>query len=297
MLVLLSCTPQKEPTLFHDQSTLHQLLPFSNPEPLLELEWWLRSEILEAKDPNCPLLVPQDRIFSEEALQQNTIDVELWQGDCLQNTQTSPSSQASHSFSHPLGNTSVSLEQFPSPIWKTTLPVISSDAPLKIDGVVELRSSDVSSSERSIRAEEFAIHLIDELGESKTLLYMNGTLRIKTVQDLLRIELSGSFCGLFGEECDNLLHHLELYSSIYPKSSYPQQYSYSVSGAYFSPSPHSFEGSWSIDEDICTLEPTQGSFGAQRVKRHELVFDGKTNCDQCAQRLLQGEQHTPFCVK
>ncbi|MBM74046.1 MAG: hypothetical protein CMK59_01490 [Proteobacteria bacterium] len=291
----LSCNTPQEPTLFHDQSTLHQLLPLSNPEPLLEIEWWLRSKIL--KNENCPSKLSPVNPQEDEANQSSSsLEIEMWQGDCLQNPEASSSPLRSQPFSHPLGHSSFDIEQLPSSSWKNTLPTIPPNASLKVDGFIEFRMLDEHSLERLIHAEEFAIHLINELDEPKTLLYMNGNLKVKSLEDLLKIELSGTFCGIFGETCANMPHYLELHSSIYPSSTYPEQYSYTISGSYFSPSPQSFEGSWNIDEQVCAFEPTVGSFGAQRIKRHELIFDGNKVCDQCTQRLLQGEIHSPFCI-
>ncbi len=300
-ILLLSCqSPQELSSLYHDQSTLHQLLPYTNPKGVLELESWLRAEVLRnSLESKCPQVLSSAQ-ESLELKQHELKTEELWLGNCTQTKKEKEGDNSSlqSAFLHPLGGSNTFIEQLPSSSLKTPLPLKLPSQDLQIDGSLLFRTKKKgASSQQRIDADSFSLYHFDAANEQTTFLYLDGTIILNRYEDLLSIELMGTFCGLYGDRCTTNPRQLELYSTLYPLSTYPQNYHHTLSGTLFSPTPHGFEGSWEINAQLCEIEPSSGAFGAQRVKRHDLMFDGANKCDHCAQWMLQGEERAEFCLE
>jgi hypothetical protein len=299
--ILLSCqTPQELSALYHDQSTLHQLLPYTNPKGALELELWLRAEVLRnSLESKCPQVLSSNS-QSPETKEAELTTEEFWLGNCTQTTKEGEPDNSSlqSAFVHPLGGSSTLIEQLPSSSLKTPLPLKLPSQALQIDGSLLFRTKENGAySQQRIDADSFSLYHFDSVNERTMFLYLDGTIILNKYDDLLSIELMGTFCGLYGDSCATSPRQLELYSTLFPLSTYPQKYHHTISGTLFSPTPHGFEGSWEINSQLCEIEPSAGAFEAQRVKRHDLLFDGAQKCDHCARWMLQGEERAEFCLE
>jgi hypothetical protein len=127
-------------------------------------------------------------------------------------------------------------------------------------------------------------------------LWLDGAIELVDQDELLLLDVAASVCGINGAECVDGTMVLDLAYTIYPAAGYPTQFDATVSGAIGRDDVLiEVEGTWSMDLDRCTQEPTTGLFAFQQAERHTVAFDGASDCDACAAWQVQGVAVTPYC--
>ncbi len=122
-----------------------------------------------------------------------------------------------------------------------------------------------------------------------TLLYLDGAVEWAPTGELVTIGASYTACGL-ERPCDLGAATVDLSSSLFPITGYPDRYDLVVEGAVAAPGlePTAVSGTVSIDLEACAVEPASGSLLVHGDDPWSLDFDGALACDACAATAFQG---------
>ena len=163
----------------------------------------------------------------------------------------------------------------------------SSDG-MRLDGMVEIHTTD--------RGQWLAGSGLTVSRDGELELYFDGAIETIEQDELLLIEAAATWCSPEAP-CSEESLTVDLTYSIYPAAGYPDAYDITVSGIATSASdaPITVDGSWSVNAEACTREPTNGAVALQRGERHDLGMDGALSCDGCAAWTVQGLDVPPYC--
>jgi len=159
-----------------------------------------------------------------------------------------------------------------------------------VDGELEWEEGD---GEQWLAGEAFTLRR----GDEEELIF-DGVLEIIEQDELLLVETAATWCG--GETaCQDGAVVVDLSYSIYPADTYPEDYDITMSGvvtgSQHDGAPIKVEGSWSVHENVCADEPTDGVFALRQLERHDLTLDGALTCDGCASWIVQGLSVPDYC--
>lgn len=158
----------------------------------------------------------------------------------------------------------------------------------RIDGMVEIHTTE--------RGQWLAGSALSSSRDGELELYFDGAIETTEQDELLLIEAAATWCSPEAP-CSEESLTVDLTYSIYPAAGYPDAYDITVSGiaTAASDAPITVDGSWSVNAEACSREPTNGAFALQRGERHDLGMDGALSCDGCASWTVQGLDAPPYC--
>ena len=124
----------------------------------------------------------------------------------------------------------------------------------------------------------------------------DGAIEVTEVDALWLVDVSASICGTEDWSCTEGLLGMDLTSTIFPASGFPDNYNITVSGAVATDrSTMTVDGAWTVDHDSCAVEPTDGSLTIRQGSLHALTLDGAIACDACGEWEVQGQPTPGLC--
>lgn len=124
----------------------------------------------------------------------------------------------------------------------------------------------------------------------------DGAVEVTAADALWLMDAAASVCGTEAWDCADGPLGMDLTSTIYPASGFPDQYSITVSGAVATDrATLTVDGAWSVDRTACAVEPTTGAISIRKGELHALTLDGATACDACAAWEIQGQPTAGLC--
>ena len=135
---------------------------------------------------------------------------------------------------------------------------------------------------------------VEQSGE--TVFALDGAVELTDVDALWLMDVSVSICGLADWQCADGMIGMDLTSSLFPSSGFPDDYDATVSGAIATDrSTMTVDGAWSMNANFCAIEPTQGALTIRHGDLHVLTLDGAQDCDACGLWEVQGQPMPELC--
>lgn len=125
---------------------------------------------------------------------------------------------------------------------------------------------------------------------------LDGAVELTDVDALWLMDVSVSICGLAEWRCEDGMIGMDLTSTLFPSSGFPDDYDATLSGAIATDrSTMTVEGAWSMRADFCAIEPTHGALTIRQGDLHVLTLDGAQDCDACGLWEVQGQPMPGLC--
>jgi hypothetical protein len=123
----------------------------------------------------------------------------------------------------------------------------------------------------------------------------DGAITVDRDGDMLFVDAAFAACGGPAFACDEGLTTVDLAYTVYPAGSFPGRYDLTVRGVVEPAGDDAVrvQGTWSIDETACELEPIDGLAVIDADRAYSLEFDG--TCDGCARAFVDGLAAQPAC--
>ncbi len=173
----------------------------------------------------------------------------------------------------------------------------STGSSLLVDGELELFQTNEGAM---VAGDRFFVSNQDEPDSA---FYLDGAVELTLNGDLLIMDVGVSSCGgpvraCSGQDSAMDLTTVDLVYTLFPLTGFPVRYDLTVSGVVASADlePATIHGAWSVDTDLCPLEPASGSAVIDTDRPHSLEFDGAAVCDSCASRTVDGQVTDSACM-
>lgn len=130
----------------------------------------------------------------------------------------------------------------------------------------------------------------------ETTFMLDGAVTLHVSGDLWLVEAAASVCGLENWGCPNGTLGLDLSFTLYPAHGFPNDYDTTVSGVVAAHStPLTVDGAWSIDSELCEIEPVTGLLTVSQGDHHSFTLNGAFACDGCGDWQVQGQPTPGLC--
>ena len=135
---------------------------------------------------------------------------------------------------------------------------------------------------------------IEQAGE--VVFALDGAVELTDIDALWLMDVAISVCGLADWRCEDGMVGMDLTSTLFPSSGFPDDYDATVSGAIATErSTMTVDGAWSVNADFCAIEPARGALTVRHGDLHVLTLDGAQACDACGLWEVQGQPMPGLC--
>lgn len=130
----------------------------------------------------------------------------------------------------------------------------------------------------------------------ETVFGLDGAIELTEVDALWLMDISASVCGTANWPCSEGMLGMDLTTTIYPSTGFPDDYDTTVSGAIATDrATTTIDGAWSVNTEFCSIEPTEGTMSVRQGDLHAIALDGRLACDACAAWEVQGQPMPSLC--
>ena len=130
----------------------------------------------------------------------------------------------------------------------------------------------------------------------ETVFGFDGAIEVTEVDALWLVDVAASVCGIEGWGCSDGLLGMDITTTVFPASTFPEDYDITVSGAIATDrSTMTVDGAWSVNQASCAVEPTEGTLTVRQGELHALTLDGAQACDACGGWEVQGQPTPGLC--
>ncbi|MAY79390.1 MAG: hypothetical protein CL930_01230 [Deltaproteobacteria bacterium] len=132
--------------------------------------------------------------------------------------------------------------------------------------------------------------------EQETTFMIDGAVTLHVSGNLWLVEAAASVCGLENWMCTDGFLGLDLSFTLYPAQGFPNDYDTTVSGVVATnSSPLTVDGAWSINSELCEVEPVTGLLTVSQGDHHSFTLNGAFACDGCGDWQVQGQPTPGLC--
>lgn len=125
---------------------------------------------------------------------------------------------------------------------------------------------------------------------------LDGAIELTDVDALWLMDIAASVCGIGSWPCSDGMLGMDLTTTMYPSSGFPDDYDTTVSGAIATDrATTTVDGAWSVNSALCAIEPTDGTLSVRHGDLHAIALDGRQACDGCAAWEAQGQPMPSLC--